>query len=106
VEGVYRDRAGRIRLISSDPSYARMVNRSYDKVRQSSRGMPAVIIRLLHSLTTVVEVTTTSHQREVLARQADMILAEALDSVVDPRDLNDIQQRYDQFHATSAIVGG
>src|SRR3989440_6643042 len=41
-EGVYRDRLGRIRLIEAGPSYARMVNRAFDKVRQAGRGMPAV----------------------------------------------------------------
>ncbi len=38
VEGVYRDKFGRVRLIESDPSYARMVNRAFDKVRQAARG--------------------------------------------------------------------
>ena len=37
-EGVYRDRMGRVRLIESDPSYARMVNRAFDKVRQAGAG--------------------------------------------------------------------
>ncbi len=35
-EGVYRDQKGRIRLIANDPSYARMVNRGFDKVRQAA----------------------------------------------------------------------
>jgi len=59
-EGVYRGRSGKIRLIEFDPSYARMVNRSFDKVRQAGRGMPAVVIRLLDSLEHIVE-STTSH---------------------------------------------
>ena len=50
VEAVYRDGFGRVRLIESDPSYAQMVNRAFDKIRQAARGMPAVIIRLLHAL--------------------------------------------------------
>ena len=49
-EGVYRDEHGRIRLIEIDPSYPRMVNRAFDKIRQSARGMPAVIIRMLGAL--------------------------------------------------------
>ena len=35
-EGVYRDHIGRIRLIGTDPSYARMVDRAFDKVRQAA----------------------------------------------------------------------
>ena len=60
VEAVYRDGFGRVRLIESDPSYAKMVNRAFDKVRQAARGMPAVIIRLLHALTVVTEQTTSA----------------------------------------------
>ena len=58
VEGVYRDAFGRVRLIESDPSYARMVNRAFDKIRQAARGMPAVLIRLVDALTAIVEQTT------------------------------------------------
>ena len=36
-EGVYRDATGRVRLIEFDPSYARMVNRAFDKIRQASQ---------------------------------------------------------------------
>ena len=53
IEGVYRDHHRRIRLISSDPSYSRMVNRAFDKIRQCAGGMPAVLIRLLDAITAV-----------------------------------------------------
>jgi uncharacterized membrane protein len=94
-EGVYRDDAGRIRLIELGSSYARMVNRAYDKIRQSSRGMPAVIIRLLDSLTRVVEYTVEPVQREVLRRQADMILRAGERDVEEKNDLDDIRLRYE-----------
>ncbi len=93
-EGIYRDGFGRVRLIESDPSYARMVNRAFDKVRQASRGMPAVIIRMLDSLTAIVEQTTSDGQRTTLVRQADMILRMAEETVPEPQDLDDIRARY------------
>ena len=93
-EGVYRDRLRRVRLIEFDPSYARMVNRAFDKVRQSSSGMPAVIIRMLDSLAAISEATTSAEQRAVLARQADMIMRSAEESVREPNDLEDIRVRY------------
>jgi uncharacterized membrane protein len=94
VEAFYRDGFGRVRLIESDPSYAKMVNRAFDKIRQAARGMPAVIIRLLHALTVVTEQTTSPAQRRILLRQADMILQEAEESVSDKNDLADIRARY------------
>ena len=52
-----------MRLIESDPSYARMVNRAFDKIRQASRGMPAVLIRLIDSLGSIMLDTTSAEQR-------------------------------------------
>lgn len=93
-EGIYRDRFGRVRLIEIDPSYARMVNRSFDKIRQSSAGMPAVIIRMLDSLSSVAFRTVTPEQRDVLIRQAEMILRSAEVSVSERDDLEEIRIRH------------
>ncbi|MGA3148543.1 MAG: DUF2254 domain-containing protein [Acidimicrobiales bacterium] len=93
-EGIYRDRFGRVRLIETDPSYARMVDRAFDKIRQSSAGMPAVIIRMLDSLSSVAFRTVTPEQRDVLIRQAEMILRSAEMSVSEVDDLEEIRVRY------------
>ena len=71
-----------------------MVNRTFDKVRQAARGMPAVIIRLLHALTVITEQTTSASQRRILLRQADMILQEAEESVSGKNDLEDVRIGY------------
>jgi uncharacterized membrane protein len=97
VEGVYRDGEGRIRLIESDPSYARMVNRAFDKVRQSAAGMPAVIIRMLEALRAIAEETVAESQRDVLERQAEAILRMARESITEPNDLDDIALRHNQL---------
>ncbi|MGA2474080.1 MAG: DUF2254 domain-containing protein [Acidimicrobiales bacterium] len=93
-EGVYRDAAGSVRLIEFDPSYARMVNRAFDKIRQAARGMPAVLIRLIDSLGSIMLDTTSADQRVVLWRQADMVLRLAEDTVTEPNDLEEIRFRY------------
>ncbi len=93
-EGVYRDWAGYVRLIEFDSSYDRMVNRAFDKIRQSSRGMPAVLIRLIDSIGSVMLDTTSAEQRVVLRRQADMTLRLAEQSVTEPNDLEEIRFRY------------
>ena len=95
VEGIYRDKFGRVRLIESDPSYARLVNRSFDKVRQAARGMPAVLIRLLTAIASIMPDTRSPEQRSVLLRQAEMILLNAEQSVSDPNDLADIRARFE-----------
>jgi uncharacterized membrane protein len=99
-EGVYRGRSGKIRLIEFDPTYSRMVNRAFDKIRQAGHGMPAVIIRMLDALDHVGESTRHQSQREVLARQADMIMRSAEAEVSEPNDLSDIRHRAETFGAT------
>jgi uncharacterized membrane protein len=81
-------------LIESDPSYERMVNRAFDKVRQAARGMPAVIIRMLDALNNIMEQTTSVEQRRILARQAEMIFQSAQEAVPDANDREDIGTRF------------
>jgi uncharacterized membrane protein len=101
-EGVYRDRTGEIRLVEFDPSYTRMVNRAIDKIRQSSRAMPAVIIRLIDSLAYVIEYTTCTEQRAVILRQAEMILRGAEKDIDEPNDLAQIRERFEHLVAVAA----
>jgi uncharacterized membrane protein len=105
-EGVYRDRFNRVRLIETDPSYARMLNRAFDKIRQSSRGMPAVIIRMLDSLTSIASDATSPEQRRILIRQAEMILRTAEDSVDEVNDLEDIRFRYRRLAMLDEVNDG
>jgi uncharacterized membrane protein len=103
-EGVYRGRSGKIRLIEFDPSYARMVNRAFDKIRQAGRGMPAVIIRLLDALAHITEHTTDDRQRAVLMRQGEMIMRGADEEVPEPNDLADIRRRFDRLAQAAGVI--
>jgi uncharacterized membrane protein len=98
-EGVYRDGAGKVRLIEFDPSYARMVDRAFDKIRQAAGGMPAVLIRLIDAIGSIVLDTTSPDQRVVLRRQADMVLRLAEATVPEPDDLEEIRMRYGRIPA-------
>ena len=102
-EGVYRDHTGRVRLIEFDPSYARMVNRAFDKIRQSASGNPAVLIRLIDSIGSIMLDTTTESQRVILRRQADMVLRLAEETVTEPNDLEEIRFRYRRIPGEDAF---
>jgi uncharacterized membrane protein len=103
-EGVYRDHTGRVRLIEFDPSYGRMVNRAFDKIRQSARGNPAVLIRLIDSIGSIMLDTTSVAQREILRRQADMVLRVAEETVSEPNDLEEIRFRYRRIPGEDAFA--
>ncbi len=103
-EGVYRDGAGYVRLIEYDPSYARMVNRSFDKIRQAASGMPAVLIRLVDSIGSIMLDTTSPAQRSVLRRQADMVLRLAEQTVAEQEDLDEIRFRHGRLPGEEAFA--
>jgi len=101
-EGVYRDRSGEVRLIEAAPTYARMVDRSFDKIRQAGRGMPAVAIRQLDALARVMESTTDPYRRAALLRQADMILRAADEAIPEPEDRALVRARHAGVLAAAA----
>jgi uncharacterized membrane protein len=59
--------------------------------------MPAVLIRLIDSLGSIVLDTTSPEQRTALRRQVDMVLRLAEESVTEPNDLEDIRFRYNRI---------
>jgi uncharacterized membrane protein len=101
---VYRDASGAVRVIATETTWQRLVDRAFEKVRQAGRGMPAVLIRQLDALTKIMERTTTPEDRQVLLDQAAMIdrLSEA--SVGEPADRADIAVAYRRVIAASHAV--
>ena len=91
---VHRDQRGVIRVISDQVSYERLVQRAFEKIRQASRGMPAVMIRQLDALTTIMEQTTDPQRAQVLMDQAAMIQRANVESVPDESDRADVDSRY------------
>lgn len=96
---VHRDHGGVIRVISDQVSYERLVQRAFDKIRQASRGMPAVMIRQLDALTTIMEQTIDTQRAEVLMEQAAMIHRANVESVAEPADREDVDRRYAALEA-------
>jgi uncharacterized membrane protein len=91
---VHRDGTGAIRLISDQVSFERLTQRSFEKIRQAGRGMPAVMIRQLEALTTIMEQTTDPGRARGLMDQAEMIQRANLESVPEESDRADVQRRY------------
>jgi uncharacterized membrane protein len=96
---VHRDGAGRIRLITADPSHERLVQRSFEKIRQAGEGMPAVMIRQLEALIKIIADTPDAARQQVLLDQAAMILRASTRSVPEESDRADIRRRYDDVLA-------
>jgi len=94
---VYRDSEGAVRVIAAPQSFERLVDRSFDKIRQAGRGMPAILIRQLEALTRVCHYTQQPEQLVALSRQASMIVRSGADSIADAADLADVRDRASRF---------
>jgi uncharacterized membrane protein len=103
----HRDRGGQIRLIAAPVSYERLVARSFEKIRQASGGMPAVLIRQLEALSKIMAVAPRG-RTQVLLDQAAMIQRVSLRTVPEQADQADIAARHEALftlHATRQKQG-
>jgi uncharacterized membrane protein len=103
---VYRDSDGVVRVIITETTWERLVQRAFEKVRQAAAGMPAVMIRQLSALGKIMERTTNARDRQVLLDQADMIERLSAATVAEPSDRADITRAYEQVLAVSAGLAG
>jgi uncharacterized membrane protein len=103
---VYRDEAGAVRVITTETTWERLVQRAFEKVRQAARGMPAVMIRQLDALTRIMERTTSTEDRQVLLDQAAMIERLSANTVDEPTDRADITRAYTRVLTAHANVAG
>jgi uncharacterized membrane protein len=101
---VHRDSHGFVRVITAHVSWRRLVERAFEKIRQAGRGMPAVMIRQLETLTKIMDHTTSEGQRELLLEQATMILHANEESVREPADQADVRREYEEVVAAAARV--
>ena len=91
---VYRDAAGVVRLVTTETTYERLVQRAFEKIRQAGRGMPAVMIRQLDALAKIMDRAAALGDRQLLLQQAAMIERLSLSSVDEESDRADIQRAY------------
>src|SRR5664279_3033506 len=92
---IHRDTTGRIRVIAYQADFERLVERAFEKIRQASDGMPAVMIRQLTALAKIMEQTPDPQRRRILRDQADMIQRANLRTVQELADQADVTARYD-----------
>lgn len=91
---VYTDAAGRVRVITTEPTYERLVARSFEKIRQAGRGQPAIRIRQLDALARIMQQAESAGDNAFLAGQASMIERLAVATVDEPADLADVRRAY------------
>jgi uncharacterized membrane protein len=95
--GVYRDRAGTVRLIEPAVTSDFLLKRASDKIRQAGRGMPAIFIRQLENLRRIALAAPPEAMHEGLRSQAEMILRASQESIPEESDRSDVRRAYDEL---------
>src|ERR1700733_14697436 len=96
---IRRDAEGYIRVIAFQPDFDRLVERTFDTIRQAAVGMPAIMIRQLEALAKIIEQIPDRARRTALIRQAEAIQRSNLATVPDPSDRDDVTARYEAVMA-------
>ena len=96
---IRRDAEGHIRVIAYQPDFERLVERTFDTIRQAAVGMPAIMIRQLEALAKIIEQTPDRVHQTPLIRQAEAIQRSNLATVPDPSDREDVTERYEAVMA-------
>src|SRR2546421_80636 len=93
--GLYRDPEGVVRVVDRTITFDGLVRKASDKIRQSARGMPAVLIRQLENLAKVAVALGDDRERGILGHEAEMILHASEESVPEPADRRDVLAAYE-----------
>ena len=92
---IRRDAQGDIRVIAFQPSFDRLVERTFDTIRQAAIGMPAIMIRQLDAIAKIIEQVPDRTRRTALIRQAEAIQRSNSATVADPSDRDDVTRHYE-----------
>ncbi len=98
-------------LIVPSIDYDGLADAMFHMIRQNAARSPAVLIRLLEVLTSVVSCERDATRVAALQRHADLVLGDAERNITTPPDLDDIRKRHERFtsvrqHGLRGYVNG
>jgi uncharacterized membrane protein len=87
------DDQGQLRVIAERSDFGGVVDAAFHQIRQSGASTPSVMIRLLETLTLLLEHAVTDEQRTVLERHVRLVQNSALQATDEPADRRDVIDR-------------
>lgn len=92
-------RGGQPVLVTPGIDYDGLLDAMFHMIRQSAKGTPAVLIRILEVLTVVVSCEPDGARAAALQRHADLVLCDAERTIGTPADQDDVRRRHSRFGA-------
>jgi uncharacterized membrane protein len=97
-----------VRVVYRHPiTFSGLADAAFVQIRQFGARSPAVMLRMLEVITTVIRSTRGDRDEiQALLQHAETIRRAALDNVEEPRDRNDIEERYQTLlRAAGGMLG-
>ena len=82
---------GELRVIAVRPTFAGMVEESFDQIRESGAGNAAILLQMLSGLQTIAGVTASRSRRRALGEQLERIAEVAERTIESPHEQRRIQ---------------
>ncbi|GGJ33190.1 hypothetical protein GCM10008938_19300 [Deinococcus roseus] len=92
--GVHLDRQGKARVYIPTTDFAGLTNSMFHQIRQFGSKSPAVMIRLLDVLGTVMEILQEPEHQEHLLRHARLVRKQGKEAASNPADQQDLEERF------------
>lgn len=90
------DDQGRLRVIAAGSDFPAMADASFNQLRQYGRESVSVLLRLLNTIAAVAEHARRAEDRASLRRHADKVMEDARATLVNQRDLREVEERHAQ----------
>ncbi|MEX1122870.1 MAG: DUF2254 domain-containing protein [Balneolales bacterium] len=87
------DDEGSLRVIANTLNFEGVLDAAFNQIRQFSGGSPAVIIRLMESLTTILKFTSKESHKNAIIRHAEMVLRIGRETIKEKNDIEDLTKR-------------
>lgn len=91
------DKDNHLRIVTDALNFEGVLDAAFNQIRQFSKDSPAVIIRLMEALTTIIKFTSTEGHRESVIKHAEMVLRLGEHNIQEKNDLEDLIQRADKI---------
>lgn len=88
------DEQNHLRIIAYPVTFSDITNTAFNQIRQYGCSHPAVVIRLLETLSNIAFYTQDSQAKAALRRHADAIKSSSLESILEEGDRRDIEEKY------------
>lgn len=95
------DDDGELRVVAQILSFPSMLNAAFNQIRQFSKDVPSVAIRLMEGLLTINKFVKTNEDKAAIKKHVTMILNMGKNHFIEANDVVDLEKRAKQILDTS-----